>query len=242
MYEREVSDAKALLTGRVDGLLACVSKETRDFEHFKEFEERAIPLVFFDCAGPINTDKVVIDDFDAAHAATKHLAEQGCRHIGYVGGPISLQINQDRFAGYKKALEEHGLSTDERYITHCITGDFEEGIDNTKGWFMQQSIDGLFAGTDMLAIGAMKNIKKAGLKIPEEVAVVGFSNWFVSKLYEPALTTVNQPGYEMGYKAAELVIDQIEKPQTRKFETVVLKTELVLRQSSNKSLKVIDEP
>lgn len=236
MYEREVSDAKALLTGRVDGILACVSKETKNFDHFKEFSSRSIPLVFFDCVSDeIDTHKVIIDDMAAGYAATKHLIEQGCSNIAFIGGPKSLPINKDRYAGYEKALNEAGFNVHENRLVHCETGDFSDGLKSTKALFEDDRIDGVFAATDMLAIGAIKNIKARGKAIPEDIAVVGFSNWSIAELFEPSLTTINQPGYEMGYKAAELLIKQISEPENENFETFTLQTDLVIRQSSVRS-------
>lgn len=233
MYEREVSDAKALLTGRVDGILACLSKETDNFDHFKEFEERSIPLVFFDCVcDEINTHKVVIDDKAAGYVATKHLIEQGCRNLTFIGGPESLNINQDRFAGFEKALTEANLSVNKDWVVFCTTGDYSDGLKSTKTLFQNSEIDGVFAATDMLAIGAIKNIKALNKRIPEDIAVVGFSNWSIAELFEPSLTTINQPGYEMGYKAAELLIQQISDPENNSYETFMLQTDLVVRDSS----------
>lgn len=233
MYEREVSDTKALLTGRVDGILACLSKETTNFDHFKEFEERSIPLVFFDCVcDEIETHKVVIDDKAAGYVATKHLIEQGSRNIAFIGGPELLSINQDRYAGYKKALQEANLTTNKDWVVFCTTGDYSDGLSSTKSLFQSGEIDGVFAATDMLAIGAIKNIKALNKRIPQDVAVVGFSNWSIAELFEPSLTTINQPGYEMGYKAAELLIQQITEPENSEYETFMLQTDLVIRESS----------
>ncbi len=233
MYEREVSDAKALLTGRVDGILACLSKETTNYDHFVEFAERSIPLVFFDCVcHDIETHKVVIDDMAAGYVATKHLIEQGSRNLAFIGGPKSLRINQDRYAGFEKAILEANLKINQEWIVYCTTGDYSDGLNSTKSLFQNSEIDGVFAATDMLAIGAIKNIKALKKRIPEDVAVVGFSNWSIAELFEPSLTTINQPGYEMGYKAAELLIQQITDPENRSYETFTLETDLVVRESS----------
>lgn len=233
-YEREVIDARALINGRVDGVLACVSKNTDDFSHFMEFHEREVPIVFFDCiCEDMDSPKVVLDDYKAGHRATQHLIEQGSTRLAYVGGPINLPVYKDRFEGYKAALRENGISLNEDWVIHCITGDYEEGKKSTHDLILKQEIDGLFAGTDMLAIGAMKNIKATGLKIPEDIAVVGFSNWSISSLYEPSLSTMSQPGYEMGQKAAQIVIDQINGVDIRP-ETIVLHSELIVRESSQR--------
>ena len=232
-YEREVLDTKALINGRVDGLMACISKETKDYEHFKEFVDRNLPLVFFDCiCDEIEAPKVVLDDFDAGYQATKHLISQGCTSIAYVGGPINLLINRDRMAGYNKALSEAKLNTKDDWIIHCDSGDYEEGRQKSEALINSKEINGLFAATDMLAIGAIKNAKKVGLKVPEDLLVVGFSNWSIGSLYEPSLSTMSQPGYEMGLKAAELLIRQIDNPDQTITETFVLKSELIVRESS----------
>ncbi|REE01568.1 LacI family transcriptional regulator [Marinoscillum furvescens DSM 4134] len=234
-YEREVIDTKALINGRVDGLLACVSKSTTNYDHFKEFAERNLPLVFFDCiCDEIDSPKVVLDDFEAGYQATQHLVETGCTQIAYVGGPINLQINQDRFGGYKKALNEAGLALNESWIKHCETGDYDDGSESVRDMVAARSIDGLFAGTDMLAIGAIKTMKKAGLQIPKDVAVVGFSNWSIGTIYEPSLTTMSQPGYEMGQKAAELLIQQIDNPDKKLTDTFTLHSELIQRESTQR--------
>lgn len=239
-YDREVIDANALLTGRVDGLLACISRTTENYDHFKRFEERNIPLVFFDCiCDEINTYKVVIDDYNAGYTATRHLIEQGCKKIAYVGGPINLMINQDRYRGYQDALREAKLELSDARVVHCKSGDFEDGKKASLPIITNQQIDGLFAGTDMLAIGAIKNIKEKGLTVPQDVAVIGFSNWSISSIYEPSLSTIDQPGYEMGLKSAELLIERIENPdndasQQLDQNTIVLQTELIVRESSKR--------
>jgi LacI family transcriptional regulator len=234
-FEREIIDTKTLLSGRVDGLLACISRTTTSVDHFMEFEKRNIPLVFFDrVVDSIASHKVIIDDELAAYDATKHLIDRGSKLIAYVGGPKNLIINQKRFEGYQKALDEAGIRINEDLIVHSQNEDFEAGKKDSKIIFEFGGVDGVFATTDMLAIGVAKNIKEAGLKSPDDVAVVGFSNWSISSLYEPSISTVSQPGYEMGFKAAELLIEQIKHPEITHFKTVVLQTELIERDSSKK--------
>ena len=236
MYEREVIDAKALLNGRVDGIMACLSKETTNYDHFKEFVDRGIPIVFFDCiCEEIESNRVVIDDFEAGKVAGRHLIEQGCRRLAFIGGPENLAINKDRLRGFQAAAKDSGIHIESSKILHCRTGDYEDGRIASKNLFKDGTIDGVFAATDKLAIGAMKSISSSGQKVPQDVKVVGFSNWSISELFEPSLTTINQPGYEMGYKAAELLINQIRNPEQTQFETYVLQTDLVIRESSRRT-------
>ena len=234
-YEREVIDSKTLMNGRVDGVLACVSKNTTDVSHFKEFLNRNIPLVFFDCVvDDIAADKVIIDDYEASLNAVNHLISTGRKNIAYIGGPISLLINKNRYQGYKDALEKHGLSVNEKLVAHCDTGDFADGTSTAKKFIDSgEPIDALFGATDMLAIGAIKHLKKVGLDIPKDLSVFGFSNWKISELYEPSLSTVDQPGYEMGRLSAEMLLNHIkEEKEDHLPKTEVLKTDLIIRESS----------
>lgn len=236
-YDKEKKNATELLNGRVDGLLACITKETSDISHLQEFLKRDVPLVFFDCASDkINTDKVVIDDLDAAYTATKHLIDIGCKKIAFVGGPKSLPTNQERYNGYAKAIREFGLPTAPELSIYCDSGNFSDGHAITKPLFENRGDfpDGVFAATDMLAIGAMKNIKKAGLNIPKDVAVVGFSNWEISQIYEPSLTTVDQRGYDIGKLAIEKLLGRLNNDGVIPYTTEIIKTVLIKRESTQR--------
>ena len=132
-YSREVTQTKRLINGRVDGLIACISNETTDFSHFREYVDRRIPLVFFDCVvDQIAAPKVVIDDFTAGYNAVKHLINQGCKRVAYIGGPLSVSVNSHRFNGYKKALTEAGIEMSEDLILHCQTDNYEFGLHQIK--------------------------------------------------------------------------------------------------------------
>ncbi len=234
-FDREVSVAKVLLSRRVDGLLICITKNSKNVRHLLEFKERGVPLVFFDCASEsMQADKVIIDDFKAAQTAVGHLVEQGCKSIVYLGGPASLLINQKRYEGYKNALESEDLCFDKALVYDVEEGSIEEGRQAARSFLtLSPRPDGLFATADLLAIGAMREIKKAGLRIPQDMAIVGFSNWEIAELCEPTLTSVFQPGKEMGARATELLLDRIDNlegdPQIQ-----VLETELIIRASSVK--------
>ena len=235
MYQREVLVTKALLNGRVDGIMACISKESTNYDHFKEVDSRNIPLVFFDCiCDEIESHRVIVDDYLSGSEAAKHLIAKGCKMPAFLGGPENLSIIKDRLAGFKKAFEEAGLELPSHNIIHCDSGNYEDGLEAAQK-FNLDKVDGLFATADMLAIGAIKTFKAKNAKIPEDIAVIGFSNWSVSEIYEPALTTINQPGYEMGFKSAELLIQQIEDDEPSKFETHILPTSLEIRESTNVS-------
>ncbi len=236
-YEREKSDLKALFNSRVDGMLISVSRETTNYEHLENVFTKGVPMVFFDrSAESIDTSKVIVDDLGGAKEAVLHLIEQGCKHIGHLMSAKTLIIGQQRMKGYKEALRENGIKINENYIIECPEGTKEQGQHAMKQLLNQkEKPDAVFASSDMLALGAMLAIKEAGMKIPEDIAIVGFSNWQFSGFVEPGLSTVDQPGFAMGQEATKLLIRQIESDQDEvSTETKVLKTQLVVRGSSLK--------
>jgi len=237
---REMTDIKALFNSRVDGMLISVSRETTDFDHIESILAKGLPIVFFDRVYKnAQLSKVIVDDFTGAKDATLHLIEQGCKRIAHIEGPPNLDISKERLEGYKEALADHGIKFQEELIAVCPSGTIEDGKEAAlKLLELKKRPDAIFASNDPSAMGAMQAVKAKGLKIPEDVAVVGFSNWLFSALMEPSLTTVDQPGFEMGQEAAKLLIRQIEKKDKDKEETEilpetkVLKTRLIVRDSS----------
>jgi len=245
-YEREVTDTRALFNSKVDGMIISISRDTKDFSHFRNLFDNGIPLVFFDrvCDG-IDTDKIIIDDMEAADEATQHLIDQGSKRIIHLAGPLNLLIGQKRLQGYKQALTRNNIPVDEKYIIDCGEGAEEEARQIILSFLDEnnQKPDGIFATNDVAAIGAMMALRERGIKIPEEVAVVGFGNWRFSAMTDPPLSTVEQPGYEMGKEAALHLIHQIELDNDDEFEpkTKVLKTSVIARQSSLRKLPISSE-
>ncbi len=234
-FDREVANANALLSHRVDGILISVSKQTNTFTHFQNLQEGGIPLVFFDRIAPeINADQVIIDDIEASYHATRHLIENGCKRIAHFAGPQSLLIGRNRLQGYINALTEAGLPVDNRLI---IQADTFEKARNTVGQMLDSGIapDGIFAVNDMTAIGAMQTIQKRGLKIPDDVSIVGFSDGYLSGVTDPHLSSVDQHGYEMGTIAAEMLFKRILSDEDEYIpEVKTLKANLIVRGSSQK--------
>ena len=237
-YEKEVRDTHTLISHRVDGLLVSVSKETTDFDHFNAFIDRGVPIVFFDRTKEgVKAHQVVVDDLEGSFKAVEHLIEMGCRRIAHLAGPEKLSISSNRKQGYVDALKKHGMPIDESLIVNCNLG-----IDVNNGEEVAHSLltssdppDGIFANNDLTAIGAMKAAKKLGLNIPGDLAVIGFSNWQMAAMVDPPLSSVHQPGFEMGQTAARLFIDQLTKDSDHFIpEKVVLKTEVVVRESSRR--------
>lgn len=233
-YETEVANAKVMLANRVDGVLVSVSKETRNFDHLKIFQRKGIPIVFFNrVCDEMQVPKVVVDDYEGAFRAVEHLIRAGKRRIAHLAGPDSLLISRKRLNGYLDALRHYGLPVAEELIINYDLTAEKARIYVKHLLDLAQPPDALFAINDPTAIEAMLVIKAKGLRIPGDIAVVGFSNDHASALIEPGLTTVAQPMREIGRTAVELLLDQMDREVADWKATVrVLKTELVIRDSS----------
>jgi DNA-binding LacI/PurR family transcriptional regulator len=233
-YIREVKNVQALLSSRIEGLLVSVSKETRDFNHFKNLKKKNIPIVFYDrICEEMDTDRVVVDDFNGAYMATRHLAEIGCKRIAHLGTTQDLLIGRNRYNGFIKALQEYNLPVDDRLILICDT--YKAARLVTKRLIYELNPpDGIFAVNDMTAIGACQTIRENRLKIPDDIAVVGFSNGIYSTMTDPPLTTVEQFGYQIGQKSARLLLDRILSSQDYPAITEQVEPQLIIRESTVK--------
>lgn len=234
-YEREVQNIQSILSSRADGVLISVAKGTRKFSHFKQIQENNIPLVFFDRAcDEIDTDKVVVDDFEGAFNAVDYLIKTGCRRIAHFSGPQHLNISYLRKRGYISALEKNGLKVDDELIIPCDS--YEEALEVT-GNVMRKTKrpDAIFTVNDMTAVGTLNVIKSMGFRIPQDVSIVGFTDGLVSSITDPLLTTVSQHGFEIGKKATEILIKRInDEFESSRPVIEVVKTDLVIRDSTRR--------
>ncbi|MGB0526065.1 MAG: LacI family DNA-binding transcriptional regulator [Flammeovirgaceae bacterium] len=237
-YEREVADINALVSSRAEGLLVSFSKETENFDHLTKLQRKGIPLVFFDrISEDMDTHSVIVDDFGGSFKATEHLLAIGCKRIAHLEGPQNLMISQNRMDGYLEALKKHNVEYNTDLVLVCDGGP-EEGVKAMNQLLdLPNPPDGVFANNDLVAIGAMSAIKARGLRIPEDVAVIGYSDWMVASVMEPSLTSVKQPGYEMGRVATEILLNQINNPgEEYDLDSKILETELIIRDSSNRKV------
>lgn len=233
-FQKESQIAQALFASRVDGVILSASMETITSQHLNLFTDRNIPLVFFDrVLDDVAANKIVVDDFRGGLLATRHLIEQGCRHIAHIGGPLNLAIYRDRLNGYLKALSQAGLQPLSEGVLHnrLTRSDGDEAIRQLMK--LPQLPDAIFCANDTTALSVIIYLRQQKIRIPEDVALVGFSNEPFSEVVSPALSTIKQPGYEMGLKAAELIIRQINgELSANDFTTYVMPTELIIRESS----------
>ena len=228
-YEKEIHNTEALIATRVSGVLACLSKNTTNYDHFQEIIDSEIPLVFFDriCIGII-TDRVVIDDYSGAFAAVDYLIQTGCKRIAFYSSPVHLEISKNRKNGYLDALRKHSIPIDNSLIRVCDTR--EEAISITPEILDQPDRpDGFFAINDHCAAGILYAVKMAKLRIPEDVSIFGFSDGELAKVCDPMLSTVEQHGYEMGMNAASLLLDKINGKTHGQYTNKIVKTNLVIR-------------
>ena len=238
-YELEKKQIDLLLSQRVDGILISLANETGNFDHLNEIILQDKPLVMFDkIAKIVKCSKVIINDRKAAYTATQHLINIGCKRIAHFRGALLPQNSIDRFLGYKKALLDNGIPYDPSlvYICECGEMSFEEGKENARKLINEHDdVDGIFINTDLVAIGAMTEFNKLGIKIPEDISIIGFSNWFMSSVISPTLTTINQPGYLMGKTAFKQLYKEIKNKKNNKrivHKEIELETALIEREST----------
>ena len=216
----------------MDGILVSVTKETDDFAHFRKIQENGIPLVFFDrICNELDTDRVVVDDEVGAFDAVKHLIDIGCKNIVHLSGPQNLQIGKSRKDGYVRALKHFDQPIDYDNIIRCDTRE-EARIVVPELMKRVKRPDGIFAVNDLTAVEAMRMIQECGFKVPDDVSVVGFTSGMISDITCPTLSSVEQHGYIIGREAVKLLIDRLEKKNDLPFQTIVIKTEMVVKGSS----------
>ncbi len=235
--DREIKNTIDMLRSGVDGLIVSLAQHTNNFQHFENLQQQNIPIVQFDrVANELkNTSKVIVDNTAGAFGAVEHLIKNGCKRIAYIAGPKELVISNRRKDGYRMALGKYHIPFDDKLIVHCEF-DHQKAKDITSKLLkMPNPPDGIFAYSDRLAVGALAAAKQRGMKVPEDIAIVGFNNEPIFSLLNPSLSSVEQPIYEMGKAAANLIIDQIEQGTSFIPQTKVFITKLIKRESSKRN-------
>ncbi len=233
-YDLEVMNTHLLASRRIDGMIITISNETKNTTHLQELIDKGIPVVMFDrVCEALPAHKVVVDDYQGSYDATAHLIQQGYKRIAHITISPNLSITQHRLKGYKDALKAHRLKTKKEWIIHC---DFnpvhmEHNIRNLI--LSPHKPDAIIASVERLSMVCLRILKELHLKVPDDVAIAGFSDNPLSGFLNPTLTSITQPTVEIGQRAAELLINQIETKATpEKYITVQLKTMLNVRESS----------
>jgi LacI family transcriptional regulator len=234
---KEAANARNLFQKRVDGLIASLSLDTTSLDHFQCFSSKGVPMIFFDRVEPEgNNPSVIIDNVKCGFIATEHLIQQGCTRIAHVTSSLQRNVYDQRYKGYREALSHYGLPADDSLL---IVGDLSEkaGVEAAlKISGMNPRPDGIFITNDFVAAVCMRTLKEQGLRIPEDIAVVGFNNDTICKLFEPTITTINYPGNDIGETAARNLVSHLKGyGDIRLMNTIIVRSELIVRQSSLKA-------
>jgi len=229
----QAEQLKALVQKRVDGVLlvpACSSGEAVAF-----LQDQKVPVVVLDRrVSDCSVDSVRCDSEEGAYQLVKLFLDLGHRRIGVLSGPERVSTAQDRVAGYRRAITEAGLEIDADLICY---GSFTQA----GGYEMTQKIltlpmrpTALFAGNNFIAVGIYQAIREAGLRVPEDIAMVAFDDLPVSITIEPFFTVAAQPAYEMGRRATELLLKRLGGERSETAQEIVLPVEVIVRRSSGK--------
>ena len=239
---REMKHARTLFASRIDGLIMSISMETQNCQHLSRYIEKKMPLVFFDRIPPDSpVTNVVIDDYAISKKATQHLINGGCKRIAILCGPLNLNIYQDRLRGYKDALSDANLPFDEDVVLFSPLLK-EDGVAGARKLLESpKPIDGVFSTNDTAGIAAMQYFISKGKKIPEDIAIIGFSNEPVSSAISPGLSTVDQPGFDIGALSTKILLDIINgtSDYIQHPSTIVLNSRLLIRESTRSLVKAV---
>ena len=238
-YEKEVLNMEMLANGVVDGIIVSVAKQTEekaDYTHFKELINNGIPLVLFDRKiDEIKCNKVLVDDFGGGYMAAQHLIDIGCKKIAIVTTPNHVTVGNIRKEGYIKALTDNDIDVNENFI---IKVNEEHSIaEQIKEIFEHSDLpDGIFAVNEIYAATAVKIAKNRGLNVPDDVAIMGFTDGLISEFSSPQLTTVAQHGFTMGEKSMEILLDELNHQDADyQYKTNIISTDIVIRESTKKT-------
>jgi DNA-binding LacI/PurR family transcriptional regulator len=230
--ETEKKNLQMLLSNRVDGLLISVSRETNRYEHLQHVISQEVPIVFFDrIVEELAANQIHSDNYEISLEGTSHLIDQGCRRIAFIAGPQHLYNSRNRLKGYLDALEKRAITVDDSLIiqTNYQLNTVEEYVRHL--FSLRIRPDGIFAINDMAAIEIMHILKKRGISIPHDVAILGFNNETICRFIEPALSSIDHPAFDMGLAAAELLLAKIANDDLP-LQKKLVKSRLVVREST----------
>ncbi|MDR8393797.1 LacI family transcriptional regulator [Aliifodinibius sp. S!AR15-10] len=238
----EIKNLETMYRARVDGIIASHAMYTSDFSHYQDVIDQDIPLILFDrFDNSLDSDVVAVDDYKGAYKAVTHLIEQGCKKIVHISGNMGVHIYDERLRGYKQALKDNDINFEEDLVFESDTS-IEDGQQlTTKLWDRSVKPDAIFAASDNPALGALQVLKAKGVKIPDDVAIVGFSNEKFTSYVTPTITSVEQHSRRLGEIAAQIFIDRISKDRQENDnklpQKVILTPELIVRESSQRKRK-----
>ncbi|MBO0324096.1 LacI family DNA-binding transcriptional regulator [Muricauda sp. CAU 1633] len=234
--KREIDNINALLDAHVGGIFLSISSNTANLDHLKRVINSNVPLIFLDRKADMQgVGSVTINDHEAGYISTQHLIDQGCRRIAHLGGDQRIEIYKDRFEGYKQALHDNNIEFDKKYFYQFNRNNSIDGGKEavTKLLKLSSPPDAIFSASDFVALGAIQELQKRNVRIPEDFCVSGFSNEPFTKFMELSITSIDQFPIEMGKIAAKVFLEQI-KGGHKKQNKVVLDPKLHIRKSTSK--------
>jgi LacI family transcriptional regulator len=238
--QKELTNIATMYNSRIDGILVSLAADTDDDYPFEAFIRKQIPLVYFDRVfDSPHAVSVVIDNVRAAFDATRHLIEQGCRRIVHIAGNQKRNVYIDRLLGYKMALAAYDLPFDDRLVEVTYLDEAAAVRAATRIMQMRPLPDGIFAANDTSAVTLIGELKNQNLRVPEDIAVVGFNDDPIATVIDPKLTTIRYPGTEMGEVAASTLINRIRHQPAGTSNTIILQHELIVRKSSIRKMSVL---
>jgi LacI family transcriptional regulator len=238
-YDLEVKNVNHLAHRSVDGLLISLSIETNNIEYLQKLQQQGLPIVFFDrVSNEMDTHKVIVDNFKGAYDATTHLIKSGYKNIAHITSAANTSVTRERLSGYEQALTDNAVKINEDHIKYCNQGGCNrDEIKTALQELLDNDVkpDALFTAFDRVTTETLALLHELKIKIPQDIALLGFTNTVLADVLDPALSTVYQPGFEMGQAATKMLISLIntDRPVTH-FETIVLPTQLFLRNSTAK--------
>ncbi|MGE5943973.1 MAG: LacI family DNA-binding transcriptional regulator [Flavobacteriales bacterium] len=236
-YTKECKSIDALLYTQVDGIIASMANETVKLDYYEKIKSKGIPLILFDRGeNDLNVDYVGIDDYLSSHLVIEHLVEQGCKRIAHIAGFSHTRIYKNRIRGYRDALEKFGLPIEGSLIIESNLR-IEDGRRIMKQLLeLKNRPDAVYAAGDYAALGALQVLQEQHINVPEDIALVGFTNEPFTSLVTPSITSVEQHSEQIGKVAAETLLKRLDSPNEKvTLNKLILPAELIIRSSSKKA-------
>ncbi len=235
-YKKECANIDALLYTQVDGIIASMANETVKLDHFEKIKAAGIPLITFDRGeNDLNVDYIGIDDYQSSHIIIDHLVAQGCKRIAHIGGFKHTRIYNNRIRGYLDALKKYDLSLEKELLLESDLS-IEDGRNKMEELLaLDNKPDAVYVAGDYAALGALQVLNEKKIKIPEQIALVGFGDEPFANMVTPKMTSVNQHSYQIGKIAAEKFLEYTKQNTIQQsLQKHILKAELIIRESSLK--------
>ncbi|MBK0370852.1 LacI family DNA-binding transcriptional regulator [Flavobacterium agrisoli] len=235
-YKKECQSIYTLLNIQVDGIIASIASETVDFEFYRKIKQKGVPLVLFDRGeNDLEVDYVGIDDYNCSQLIVEHLVQQNCSRIAHITGFSHTRIFKNRIRGFRDALQKWELPVEEDLIIESNL-QIEDGRRIMASLLnRKQRPDAVYAASDNAALGALQVLLEKGIKVPEEMALVGFGNEPFSTIMKPEISTINQFSADIGKEAALAFLERIKHPEKKvMLNKIILDAALLVRNSSKR--------